>query len=268
MLDTLTEKLKQYRSQEQKFNFLREYCQLLILKVLDDIGGFSNLSFVGGTALRILFDLNRFSEDLDFCLVNNNGYQFATLMDKLGKELKLYNIDTEIRYKDHKTVASAFIKFNILNQVGLSPHKDQKLMVKFEVDQNPPKGFKTALTMISTEFLTAINHLDLPSLYAGKLHAILCRKYTKGRDYYDLIWYLGRDLTPNFEFLNNAIEQTEHEALDINKANYYTILLEKINQTDFSSVKKDITPFLVDPKELRYFEKDFFESIIKSKVQR
>ena len=267
MLDILKSRLENYSTNEAKFNYLREYCQLLILKVLDDIGGFSYVSFVGGTALRILYSLNRFSEDLDFCLVNQAYYKFSDLMGKLEKELKLYNLNTEIRYKDHKTVACAFIKFNdLLFQVGMTPHKDQKLMVKFEVDQNPPAGYQTTMTMISTEFLTAINHFDLPSLYAGKLHALMCRKYTKGRDYYDLIWYLGRDVLPNFEFLNNDIEQTEGQSSTIDKDNFYEILKGVIEKTDFKKVKSDISPFLVDSKELKYFENEFFISLLRSKI--
>jgi len=266
MLDTLRLRLQAYTTDEQKFNYLREYCQILVLKVLDDIGGFKNLAFVGGTALRILYDLQRYSEDLNFCLTDNNDFSFSILMTKLENELKLYNLDTEIRYQDHNTVASAFIKFNnVLNQVDLSHHKDQKLLIKFEVDQHPPSGYNTQLTMISKEFLTAINHFDLPSLYAGKLHAVLCRKYTKGRDYYDLIWYLGRNITPNFDFLNNAIEQTEDHKYTINPDNFHTILIGKINSTDFEKVKYDVTPFLMDPKEVKYFEKAFFISLLQSK---
>lgn len=268
MIDTLKTMLQSYATNEEKFNALREYCQLLVLKILDDIGGFKNLVFVGGTALRILYDLKRFSEDLDFCLVDNEQFAFSSLMDKLKSELALYNIDTDIRYKDHKTVACAFIKFNsLLYQVGMTPHKDQKLMIKFEVDQNAPTGYHTSMTMISKEFLTAIHHLDLPSLYAGKLHALLCRKHEKGRDYYDLIWYLGRDIKPNFTFLNNAIEQTEHIKSNINEDNFYSVLLERIRKSDFRKIKSDITPFLIDPKELKYFEKDFFTALLQSKMK-
>lgn len=264
MLQTLYDKLQKLNTNEEKFNYLREYCQLLILKILDDIGGFKYLAFVGGTALRILYDLKRFSEDLDFCLINSEGYMFSQLMSTLENELRHYNINCEIRYKDHKTIASAFIKFNnLMNEAGLTPHPDQKLMIKFEVDQNPPSGYNTELTMISQDFLAAINHFDLPTLYAGKLHAVLCRKYTKGRDYYDLIWYLGRKIKPNYTFLNNAIQQTEKGAYQIDESNFSAILKDKIKDTDFEKVKYDLTPFLMDSTELKYFEKPLFLSLIK-----
>ena len=103
MLETLQSNLSNYSTYEQKFNYLREYCQLIVLKVLDDIGGFKHLAFVGGTALRILYSLKRFSEDLDFCLVDKQAFSFADLMEKMSAELKMYNLDTAIKYKDHKT---------------------------------------------------------------------------------------------------------------------------------------------------------------------
>ncbi len=96
---------------------------------------------------------------MDFSLVNNSKYHFDELMKKLEKRLSLENIDVSIKYKDKKTVASAFIKFdNLLHQLGLSMHTDQKLMVKFEVDQNPPTGYETKLTVINKDFLIGINH--------------------------------------------------------------------------------------------------------------
>ncbi len=91
----------------------------------------------------------------------------------------------------------------------------------------------------------------------------MCRNYTKGRDYYDLIWYQGRKIHPNFDFLNNAIAQTEDVKAVINEENFKSILIEKIQLTDFNKVKNDIMPFLIDPKELRYFEKEVFMSFFE-----
>ncbi len=182
MIELLQNKLSTHRTNEEKYNYLREYLQLIILKALEELGYFRNLAFVGGTALRILYDLKRFSEDLDFSLVNDSKYHFDELMNKLEKRLSLENLDVSVKYKDKKTVASAFIKFeNLLHQLGLSMHDDQKIMVKFEVDQNAPRGYETELTVVNKEFLIGINHYDLPSLFAGKLHAILCRKYSELR---------------------------------------------------------------------------------------
>jgi predicted nucleotidyltransferase component of viral defense system len=199
MYELLKTKLAEYGSDRaQKYNYLREYLQLLILKILDEKGYFRHIAFVGGTALRILYDLNRFSEDLDFCLIDKAHFDFKAMIHVLVKELQQQNFQVEFTAKDNKTVASGFIKFNqLLLSLGVSPHLNQKLSIKIEIDCNPPTGFKTEFTMINKEFLIGIQHYDLPSLFAGKLHAILCRAYTKGRDYYDLIWFLGRKIDPN-----------------------------------------------------------------------
>jgi predicted nucleotidyltransferase component of viral defense system len=263
MIDLIKKKLIPYHSQAEKYNYLREFLQLLILKILDEKGCFRNIAFVGGTALRILYDLNRFSEDLDFCLIEKNHYDFVSLIETLESELKHYNLNVSISKKSVKTVGAAFVKFdNLLFATGLSPLKDQKILIKLEIDQNPPAGYKTQLTLINKEFLMAINQYDLPSLFSGKLHAVLCRKYTKGRDFYDLIWYLSKKTKPNYSLLNNAIQQTEHKSLDLNKIKLNKLLLEKIDATDFKKVKNDIEPFLVDHNEIRFFEKEFLTNII------
>lgn len=265
MLDTLKEKLQQYNNATDKYNYLREYLQLLVLKIIDEKGYFRNLAFVGGTALRILYDLKRFSEDLDFSLINNTNFSFVKMMDVITKELEQQNLSVSCAPKDDKTVSQAFIKFDqLLYTLNLSNHKDQKLSIKIEVDKKPPSGFKTELTLINKEFFTNINHYDLPSLYAGKLHAVLCRSYTKGRDYYDLLWYLTRKTEPNYSMLNQAISQTNQKNLQLDKVKLTELLQARINETDFKKIRTDIQPFLMDLKELRYFEKDFFLNLLKS----
>ncbi len=263
MIELLKNKLSDYHSNEEKYNMLREYLQLLILKALEELGYFRNLAFVGGTALRILYDLKRFSEDLDFCLVNHSHYNFGQLMLKIEKRLSLENIDVSVKYKDKKTVASAFIKFdNLLHQLGLSMHADQKLMVKFEVDQNPPKGYNTSLTVINKEFLIGINHYDLPSLFAGKLHAVLCRKYAKGRDFYDLIWYLSKKIQPNYFLLDQSVQQTESYDPTFNAEKLISVLKEKVLALDLQALQNDVQPFLENSAEVKYFEEPILVSLI------
>lgn len=264
MLEAIKDKLRGHSgNNREKYNYLREYLQLLILKILDEKGYFNHIAFVGGTALRILYDLNRFSEDLVFSLTGQQNYSFADSMKTIKHELNKQNLTVDIATKDQKTVASAFIKFDsLLFELGLSAHKDQKLSVKFEVDQNPPLGYQTEFSMINKEFLIGISHYDLPSLFAGKLHALLCRTYTKGRDYYDLLWYLGKKITPNYALLENAIQQTEHEKLQLNKEKLVELLTKRIEQTDFKKIRADVEPFLADEKELRYFDKNIFLSLI------
>ena len=264
MIDVIKQKLENLRDNNEKYNYLREFLQLLILKTIDELGFFRHIAFVGGTALRVLYGLERFSEGLDFTLIDKSGYDFTQMIELLVKQLNLYNLDVSFRAKDHKAVASAFIKFNtVLPALGLTPHHDTKLMIKFEVDQNPPAGYQTQLTIVNKEFLIGINAFDQASLFAGKLHALLCRHYTKGRDYYDFIWYVGKKIRPNYLFLENAILQTENKQLILTAASLKQMLIERIETTNFDHVKTDIKPFLVDQNELRFFEKPVFLSLVQ-----
>lgn len=263
MLEAIKEKLQKYGNKTDKYNYLREYLQLLILKILDEKGYFRHVAFVGGTALRILYDLKRFSEDLDFSLINKSRYSFKKMIDTIVAELQHANLPVTANIKDNKVVAHAFLRFDqLLFTLGLSTHKDQKLSIKIEVDEDPPTGYETELTLINKEFLININHYNLSSLYAGKLHALLHRPYAKGRDYYDLLWYLSRKTEPNFLLLDQSILQTQKNNPRLDQAKLNQLLHEHFNKTDFKKISQDITPFLMDAGELRYFDKTFFLNLL------
>jgi len=265
MKEILKEKLKPLASNAEKYNALREHLQLLVLRIIDEKGFFQNIAFVGGTALRILYDLNRFSEDLDFCLIKRENYSFDKLLSDIKRELNLMGLPVDVVGKDKKTVAAAFIKFNaLLYEFELSSHKDQNLTIKLEIDQSPPLGYATELTVINKIFLIGINHYDRPSLFASKLHAILCRQYQKGRDYYDFIWYMSQKITPNLPLLNNAIEQTEGKNPKLDNEGLKQVLIEKINATDFNRLQEDVRPFLADPAEIRFFKKAYFLQMVET----
>lgn len=264
MLEILKNRLKNFSgSHHHKLDYIREYLQLLMLRIIDEKGYFKDIAFVGGTALRILYDLKRFSEDLDFSIIQPD-FSFKKMLETLLKELKLENLNIEFKYKDEKTVAWAMIKFNdLLHGLDLSLHKNEKFFIKIEIDKNPPKGYVTEFSVINKEFLIGINHYDLSSLFAGKLHAILCRKYTKGRDFYDLIWYLTRDIIPNYTLLNNVINQTNKNSISLDKQSLKELLEEKIINTDFKTVLNDVSPFLIESKESRFFNVDTFLKLIQ-----
>lgn len=266
MLEVIQEKLRKHDgSNLDKYNYLREYLQHLVLKIVDEQGFFRNLAFVGGTALRVLYDLNRFSEDLDFSLIAANNYSYAKMMRVIANELQKNNLTVAIKSRTQKTVAASFIVFpSLLFEFGLTKLKEQRILIKFEVDQNPPTGYQTKLSLVNKDFLIAINHFDLPSLFASKLHAILCRKYVKGRDFYDLLWYLGKKIHPNYKLLEQAFLQTEKEKIVFNKEILTKVLKNKIEKIDFKLMKSDIEPFLVNVSELRYFEKDFFLNLVEN----
>lgn len=265
MLEVLKTKLTKYANDQARYNYLREYLQLYILKILDEKGYFHDLAFVGGTALRIIYDLKRFSEDLDFSLIKAKKFSATKLAQDIERELKLVNCDVIVKCKENKTVAVIWFKFpKLLAALGLSPHQTQSLNIKMEIDQNPPRGFKTIFTMLNKEFLIAINHYDLPSLFASKLHAFLFRKYRKGRDYYDLLWYLSRKVIPNYVLLNNAIIQTQRQNLKLDAFKLKQLLEKQINQTDFKRISLDIEVFLEDSNEIRFFTKEFFLQALTS----
>ncbi len=267
MLDILKDQLKPAKGQEEKANLAREFFQLLALKIIYDNGYFKNLAFVGGTALRILYKIRRFSEDLDFSLVEPKKYSPEDLAGILERNLAQYGFRVELGTKKTKTVHNFELRFReLLYGLGLSPLKSQKLMIKLDIDTNPPQGHKLELSLVNEmSFLFSVTHFDLASLYATKLHACFYRTYTKGRDIYDLIWYLGRDLAPNFPLLNNAIEQTQHIKPGIDRKTLKAFLLERIDKVDFPAAKRDVERFLVDKSELKLFDKTMLRNIIESK---
>lgn len=265
MIDILKEIISTKKTKEEKYNLLREQLQLMILKILDEKGYFRNIAFLGGTALRILYQLKRFSEDLDFSLINSKNYHFSQMIETIKKELAFYNIEVETKSKDAKIVASSFIKFpTLLHQLNLSQHHDQKLMIKFEVDQNPPSGYQTEFTLLNGNNLINILHFDKPSLFAGKLHALLTRKYAKGRDYYDYIWYCSNKIKPNYLLLNNSLSQTQHRVVTLNSEKLKKQLTELFQETDFKKIKSDVLPFLEEPNEARFFEESIFLNLTKA----
>ncbi|MBT7087575.1 nucleotidyl transferase AbiEii/AbiGii toxin family protein, partial [bacterium] len=139
MKEVLQDKISKYKTNSEKYNYLREYLQLLILKIIEEKGYFQNIAFVGGTAVRILYDLPRFSEDLDFSSIKK--LNFKDFLTNIKKELELYGFEIEITFKETKTVKNSFIKFkNILQELNITNQIDQKLSIKIEIDSNPPKG--------------------------------------------------------------------------------------------------------------------------------
>ena len=264
MKELLLQKLAAFRSREDKLNFAREFLQELILQIIDRKGYFKNMAFVGGTALRTIYDLPRFSEDLDFAVVNPRGFTFKGMLATLKRELELSGFTVEEAVGKEKTVQSEFIKFKGLPyQLGLSEHKNEKLFVKIEIDALPPPGFITEIVMINKNFLFKVRCYEPASLFAGKLHAVLFRKYAKGRDYYDLLWFLTRKTPVNYELLSHAAAQTEKKASGMNREALKHLLAAKIGHTDFAHIRDDVQPFLAKKEEIEYFRKEYFLAAIE-----
>lgn len=260
MMDILKSKIQWQTNKIQQTNIVREFLQILILKSISDAGFFTNIVFLGWTALRIVHHLRRYSEDLDFSLISNNWYDFISLLKKIKSDLNKRWFIVDINMKD-KIVQSAFINFeNLLQELWLSNIKNQKLSIKLEIDTNPPTWWNIEKIIINDQFLFAVQVMDLPSLMAGKLHAILFRWFTKGRDRYDLLRYLTKWIIPNESFFTNACKQSGH----IYKPNSRKdLLIEKTNITNFKQVKQDVKPFIFEESELNILEKEIFLQKIK-----
>lgn len=255
MIDIIKQQFQLYDSVESKIHKTREFLQILCLKILYDKDYFKNLAFVGGTALRILFGLRRYSEDLDFSLVRKEGYYFPELCRQLQKGLSLFGLKTDAKTNAKNNVQSSLLKFTgIMKHLSLSQLPEQKLSIKIEIDSRPPKGWRIENTIINKTYLFTISHFDLPSLYATKIHACFFRGFTKGRDFYDFAWYLANKVQPNYALLNNAIRQTQKKDYLINKHNFKEFLLESISQVDFTYVRSDVERFLEDKNELKLLE--------------
>jgi predicted nucleotidyltransferase component of viral defense system len=265
MIELIKQQLIKSMSDEEKLNRCRELIQFLCLKIFDEHKFFDNLSLTGGTALRIVFGVRRFSEDLDFSLVKKEDYSFFRMNDDLLKALALAGLKAESKPKSERTVHSAMLRFpGVLKAIGLSPLESQKLSIKLEIDMNPPKGGHVQTRIIQRAYVFNVAHFDLPSMFATKLHACFYRTYVKGRDYYDFIWYMGNKVKPNFTLLNNAIAQTQGTNPAIDEGNFKEFLLKGIEKVDFQEAKKDVERFLEDKSELRLFDAKLIRSSIES----
>ena len=244
-----------------KLNIMREYLQAYTLRIMHEEGVFRSTAFLGGTALRFLYGLPRFSEDLDFSIVHkaSGAHGFAGLVKKIKEELNLAGYYVSVAYNDEKTLQHAFIKFEgLMHEAGISPLKSQKFSIKLEIDTNPPDGAVLKTDIVNKYFPLAFLSYDLESLFAGKLHALLCRNYTKGRDFFDLAWYLSKwkELTPNFILLANALRQTKWKGKFPAKDTWRSQIKKVVNKTDWNLVGNDVENFLENQTDLSVFTKE------------
>ncbi len=242
-----------------KRSIVREYLQSRLLQMLQEEKAFLKMAFLGGTSLRFLYSIPRYSEDLDFSIIGEEVLKFDDILRNIIKNFQLENYKVKIKKGKEKTVWSAFVKFpSLLYELELSSYQDETLSVKIEIDTNPPQGANTEITLIRKFVLLNILHYDKPSLFAGKLHAILARKYIKGRDLFDLIWILANPHwpTPNFILLNNALKQTCWKGPEINQSNWKDIVSLRVKAIDWKKAKEDTVPFLEREAEKYLLTKD------------
>ncbi|MFW6136871.1 MAG: nucleotidyl transferase AbiEii/AbiGii toxin family protein [Candidatus Aminicenantaceae bacterium] len=231
----------------QARNRIREYLQARMLQFLQERGLFGSWIFHGGTALRFLYRIPRYSEDLDFSLSRGKAMDFEEAVSKIRPwfESEAYSVD--LLTKGARTVKSARIRFpGLLHELGLSPRRTQALSIRIELDSRPPSGGKTETSIIRRHIMLNVLHYDKSSLLSGKLHALLARPYIKGRDLYDLFWYISDSSwpKPNIRFLNNALQQTGWSGPEIDSSNWAGVLAKKLRTINWSRAAEDVRPFL------------------------
>lgn len=265
MKDYLRELVRASPTPLQARNRVREYLQARILASLQRSGAMVPLAFHGGTALRFLYLIPRYSEDLDFALERPDGYDFRYFLKAILGDLNVEGYSIELRVNDQRVVHSAFIRFSgLLYELGLSPHTAEVLAVKVEVDTRPPAG-ATLLTSIVRRYVTLqLQHHDKASLLAGKLHAILNRPYVKGRDIYDLLWYLS-DRTwpePNLVLLNHALEQTQWAGKVLTPHSWRQAVRTRIETLDWAAVTSDVRPFVEKTDDIELLSRDNLTKVL------
>ena len=241
-------------------NIVREYLQARILGALQRAGAMTSLAFHGGTSLRFLFGLPRYSEDLDFALDGDaSHYDLRRYLRAVRAELSAEGYRVELRMREHRAVHSAFVRFpGVLYEIGLSPHAGEVLAVKVEVDTNPPAGATTDTTLVRRHETLRLFHHDRASLLAGKLHAVLQRPYTKGRDLHDLVWYLSDPEwpPPNLALLNAALRQTNWAGMEMAPQNWRQAVAERLGRLDWDRAASDVRPFLERDEDAALVERD------------
>ena len=267
------------KNTNDEINALKEIIQEIVLSGLSRGNFFDEVAFYGGTALRIFYKLDRFSEDLDFALVSpNKEFDLSKYFSYIEKELKAYGLNLEINTKQKKidsNITSAFLKGDTLEHIlKFFPNEENNkysslfkdIKIKFEVDINPPRGatYEEQYKLLPSPH--QIKLYDKESLLAGKIHAILCRGWktrTKGRDLYDYVFFLANETKVNIELIRNKliesnfIEKNTEFNIDILKE----MLIKKFNEIDYQDAKEDVKPFIKDINSLNIWSNDFFVSI-------
>lgn len=235
-------------------NRVREYLQARLLGALQGAQAFLTLAFHGGTALQFLYATGRYSEALDFALERSpERYDFRAYLKAVQTALTPEGYALDIKLNDRKAVHSAFVRFpELLYTAGLSPHKTAVLAVKVEVDTRPPAGAGLTTTLVRRHILLNLQHHDPASLLAGKLHALLQRPYLKGRDLYDLVWYLSAPdwPAPNLTLLNNALRQSGWTEAPLTLTTWRAAVRRRLENADWRAAAADVRPFLERPSEL------------------
>ncbi len=251
---------------KQRKNILREYLQAHILYSIQQAGAFSHIAFQGGTALRFLYSVRRFSEDLDFALENKDGFDFQKMKEKILKDLQNSGFQAATIEKKEKIVKVLSVRVaEILFESDVSRRSNENLNVHVDIDTHPPLGANFVTSVVSRHFALSLRHHDLASSMAGKLHAVFSRPFVKGRDLYDLLWYVTKPekTEPNLLFLNNALQQTGWKGSPMTSENWKQEVLRHISKFDWVNIIQDVTSFLESPQDASLLSLETFQSVLR-----
>lgn len=283
MQTVLQQMLSRYltNTTEEKKNALKEILQEIVLCGLSRAGFFKKAAFYGGTALRIFYGLDRFSEDLDFSLIEpDNQFELKSYFSGVKAELSSLGLEFSIEEKEKtqaSAIKSAFLKGNtkehILRIYGsdLNINSNEVIKIKFEIDTNPPPfaTFENRYRLLPSPYQVKL--YDAESLFAGKLHAVICRSWknrVKGRDLYDYVFYLAKNTSINFTHLKARLEESGaiNPQADFGLNELRELLLERFDSIDFEQAKKDVLPFISDKSKIEIWSKEFFTDITSNLI--
>lgn len=275
----INEWIQEYKPQNQEdvFAALREIMQEITLAALSRTDFFEKAAFYGGTALRILHKLDRFSEDLDFSLLEKNlDFSLEPYFQAIIDEFAALGITVSIKEKPKSiptNIESAFLKSDtiwkelvvegILQQSGLLSSKTLK--IKIEIDRNPPLGFNTTTKLLLRPFSFYVKSFTLSSLFAGKMHALLYRKWqsrVKGRDWYDMEWYIKKGIPVDLQhFMLRAQASNDWPSNAITPDQFKELLFQKIEAVSIDAVKDDVVRFIKDDRSIKIWSKEYFKDL-------
>ena len=260
-------------------NALKEIVQKLALLGLWRAKFYEHAAFYGGTALRIFHELPRFSEDMDFSLrAPDEEFDLDPYLEAIRRELASFGFSFRVERRSKRVstaIESAFIKGGTrvnLAHVGMPDYLQERLprlqqvRIRLDVDTDPPPLARYEVLTLLTPIPFQVRLFDLPCLFAGKLHAILCREWkarVKGRDFYDFVWYLGRRIRCDVRHLQARMEQTGHwqASEDLDAVHLRRLLTRRFEQVDIDQARSDIRPFIRDDAELALWDRTFFQSL-------
>lgn len=277
----IKEWIEKYKPQNEEdiLSALREIMQEITLAALSRTDFFEKAAFYGGTALRIFYGLDRYSEDLDFSLLQpNTNFSIEPYFESILNEFNSVGIKVSIQEKkkaQQTYIDSAFLKTEtiwkeiVLEEIieGIGVRSNKSIKIKIEVDKNPSLNFITEEKLLIQPFSFYVKCFSKPNLFAGKMHALLFRKWknrVKGRDWYDLEWYIKKGIPLDINhFLTRAKDTNDWHKESITKEEIMELLIQKINTVSFSNIKDDVVRFIPNADDLKIWSPEYFKDLIE-----